>query len=434
MASPALLSLISLAAAAAGAELTVPEAIAAALRDNPRIASGRARVESRRAEARARALAGFPTLSVSGLATATNDPLVAFGMRLQERSVVASDFDPARLNSADVIGGLGVGAQASLPLYAGGRIAAGKGAGLARAAAEEAEQRARRQQLALAVVAAYFGASVAQEALEAARDALDDAREIERLVQARVAQYLQGRSEEARASAFRAKAEAELVAAQQRLGDARDELELLVGEKARGASLSSPLTPEGSAPEDGGRKERPDVEAARQGELAARADAAAARSAELPQVGVQLRGGALWGGGSALGAFATAGLEARWDLFSPARGAEVEAAQGAAAAATALRRWTELQAEVDLSKARRATHLARARAAAAREALDAARIARDLSRARHGEGLLPLTNLLDTEAALTASRLALLEAQLSERVGRAQLERALGWPVEGVGE
>lgn len=434
MASPAFTSLLVLAAAAAEAELTVAEAISAALQDNPGLAAGRARVESRRAEARARALAGLPTLSVSGLATATNDPLVVFGMRLQERSVAASDFDPARLNSAEVIGALGAAAQASLPVYAGGRLTADRGASAARAAAEEAEQRARRQQLALAVVAAYFGARVAEEALAAAREALEDAREIERLVAARVAQDMQQRSEAARASAFRAKAEAELVAAQQRAGDARDELALLVGDGAHSARLASPLAPEGPAPEESSARERPDVAAARQQELAARAEVAVARSAGYPQVGVQVRGGALWGGGSALGAFATAGLEARWDLLSPTRGAQVEAAQGAAAAAAAQRRWTELQAEVDLVKARRATRLTRARAAAAREALDAARAARDLSRARHREGLLPLTDLLDAETALTAARLTLLEARLAERMGWAQLQRALGRPVEGVGE
>lgn len=433
MASPALFSVIALAAGAAGAELTVAEAISAALRDNPQLAAGRAQVESRRAEARARSLAGLPTLSVSGLATATNDPLIAFGMRLQERSVTAVDFEPVRLNSANVIGALGVGAQASLPLYAGGRLAADRRASAARAAAEEAEQRARRQQLALAVVAAYFGARIAEEALSAAREGLEDARGIERLVQARVGRDLQQPSEAARASAFRASAEAELVAAEQRLGDARDELSLLVGQRARGARLASPLAPESAAPEDARAGERPDVEAAAQQEMAARAGAAAARSTWFPQVAVLLRGGALWGGGTALGAFATAGLEARWDLLSPSRGAQVEAAQGAAAAAAALRRWTALQAEIDLAKARRATRLARARSAAAREALDAARVARDLSQARHREGLLPLTDLLEAQTALTTARLSVLEAELAERLGLAQLQRALGLPIEGVG-
>jgi outer membrane protein len=284
MASPALFSVLALAAGAAGAELTVAEAISAALRDNPQLAAGRAQVESRRAEARARSLAGLPTLSVSGLATATNDPLIAFGMRLQERSVTAVDFEPVRLNSADVIGVLGVGAQASLPLYAGGRLAADRRTSAARAAAEEAEQRARSQQLALAVVAAYFGARIiAEEALSAAREGLEDARGIERPVQARVGRDLQQPSEAARASAFRASAEAELVVAEQRLGDARDELSLLVGQRARGARLASLLAPESFAIEDARTGERPDVEAAAQQEVAARAGAAAARSAWFPQ-------------------------------------------------------------------------------------------------------------------------------------------------------
>lgn len=433
-----LLSVLLLAAVSAGGEasaaeeLTVAEAVAQALRENPSLAAGAAQVEARRSEARARARAWLPRLSIGGQATATNDPLAAFGMRLQERDVEAEDFDPDRLNSADVIGSLGAFGQIEMPLFSGGRLRAGSAAGRAAAAAEEAQQAHRRRQLAVQVVGAYFRVQLTERQRGYSQQLRDDARETEQFIAARVREDLLPRSELARASAFRAQAEADLVAATQRGSDARDELVLLVGERGRDALLTSPVelapSPERSA------LERADVQAARAQEQAAASQADGAGAAWWPQVGVQVRGGTLWGGGSALGAFATANLAAQWDLYAPTRGAEIEAARSAAAAAAHSRRWIEAQARTELERARRAVTAARARVQAAREALVAARTARDLRRARHREGLLPLTDLLDAEGAVAAAESGLLEAQFAERLGWAQLELALGQPIEGVGK
>ncbi len=410
-------------------ELTVADAVAQALRENPSLASGAAQVDARRAEARARARARLPKLSVIGQATVTNDPLAAFGMRLQERNVKGADFDPARLNSKDLLGSLGVLGQLDVSLFTGGRLTAMREAGQSAAAAEEAQQAFRRRQLAVSVVGAYFRVQLTERQRGYSRQILEDARETERLVEARVRETLLPKSELARAQAFRALADAEVVAAEQRQADARDELVLLVGDAARAAVLNSPVE---VASQEGTTRERPDVRAAHEQERAARSQVEAARAAWWPQLGAQVRGGALWGGGSALGGFATAGLAVQWDVWAPTRSADIEAAASAATAAEQSRRWVEAQAHTDAQKARRAVSSAQARVKAAREALDSAQTARDLRRARHREGLLPLTDLLDAEGAMVAAQAGLLDAQFTERVGRAQLELALGQPIEGV--
>jgi len=65
-------------------------------------------------------------------------------------------------------------------------------------------------------------------------------------------------------------------------------------------------------------------------------------------------------------------------------------------------------------------------------AVSASEQARDLRQARHRQGLVPLTELLDAETGLTSARALLLRSALQARLARAELEHASGQPVEGV--
>jgi outer membrane protein TolC len=69
---------------------------------------------------------------------------------------------------------------------------------------------------------------------------------------------------------------------------------------------------------------------------------------------------------------------------------------------------------------------------AAREAVTASESARALRQARYRQGLLPLSDVLDAESALAGARTLLLRSLFETRIARAQLELALGLPVEGV--
>lgn len=431
--TPLLLTVVLLAAPAPaeqGPALTVHDAVALALQQNPTAAAGRAETEAREAEAQAASAARLPTAALTAQAMGTNDPLNALGMKLQERNAAAADFAPDALNHPGIVGAVGLGGEAQVPLYAGGKLDASREAGAARAQASAAEQKYRRQQLAVQVVGAYFRAQLAEQGVRDAQDTLNDALGTERFAKARVQQDLMLKSDAARASAFRAQAESTLVSARQRLADARGDLALLVGEQARSATLNSAV--DEAAAVIGGPSVRGDVEAARLDEQAARANVEVARSALRPSVAIQVRGGALWNGGSAVGAFATAGLGGRWDFLNPSQHGAARAAEAQASAAAEMRRWAEARAANELESARRGVESAHARVLAAREAVDAAVTSRDLRQARHREGLLPLTELLDAEVALTGARAALLDAQFAERFGRAQLALALGGSIEGV--
>jgi outer membrane protein TolC len=389
-------------------------------------------VEAARADAAA-ARAGFlPTVQLSARGVRTDEPMMAFGVRLDQARITMQDFDPARLNDPAAVSALGAGVSVTQPIFAGGRIVAGRRAMAAQADAEAASHARRAQEIAAAVLEAYFGVQVAGEGLRYAEDLLTQARETERLVAARNREGLALDADLARATAFRAQAEAERAAAAQRLASARSALVLLAGDEVRDAVLATPVDAGPAAASGAAAGERPDLAAARHRRDAARAGVAIARGSLLPELGAQasletLRTPSLDEGAS----WYTLGFVARWQLSLPdAR--RLEAAGARARAAEAALAWQAREAAREADEGRRAVETADARVRSAAEAVAASESARALRAARHRQGLLPLTDLLDAEAGLAGARALLLASRLDARVARARLALALGNPVEGL--
>ena len=421
---------LALAAPAAAADLPLDAAVRAAWKHNLGLAAADAQVEAARADAGAASAAAYPTLSAQARAVRTDEPVGAFGLRLDQGRITAQDFAPARLNDPPAITGIGAGVTLTQPIFAGGRISAGRRALGAAADAEAATRERRAQELALGVVEAYFGAQAAAEGLRHADDLLAQARETERFVASRSAHGLALDADVARATAFRASAEAERAAAAQRVETARSALVLLAGDDAAGATLTTAVDgPTAPLPTGG---DRPDLRAARLHRDAAHAGVAAARGALLPEVAAQasletMRTRELDTGTS----WYTVGLVARWQ-FGVADVRRVSAARARARAAEDALGWREREARRDADEARRAVDTAAARARSAEEAVAASESARTLRTARHRQGLLPLTDVLDAESGLAGARALLLAARLEARIARARLALALGTSVEGI--
>lgn len=433
--APAFAACLLLLPGSARAEgLDLASAIRAAWRENPGLAAGASQVEAARADAAAARAGHWPVLGLQARGVRTDEPVGAFGLKLDEARIEAADFSPDRLNHPAAVGMVGFGASVTVPIYAGGRISAGSRAASAQADAEAQSQERRRQEVALAVVNAYFGAQVAEQGLRYAEDVRSHARETESFVASRSAQGLALDADVARATAFRAQAEAELASARQRLASARSALALLAGDAARDAALTTPVAvarPAAPAADAALPLDRPDLRAARLRADAAEAGIAAARGSLLPEIfgqaSVETARSALDQGGR----WSTLALVARWQLSL----GEVEglrAAQARAAAAGSARRWQELQADREVAEARRAVETADSRVASAEEAVAASESARALRLARHRQGLLPLTEVLDAEAGLAGARTLLQKSRLDARVARAESQLALGQPIEGV--
>lgn len=433
MQSPWLLAFLAPTLVVAQTEpLTLATAIRKAWSHQAGLQAGEALVAKAQAEAQSYRDLRLPTLTFQAGLQRTDEPMMAFGMKLNQARIGPMDFWPDRLNHPDPMTGGGANLTLAQPLYAGGRIRAAQQAGEAMAASERAAQAHRRQQVALAVVQAYFGSQAAEQGLRYAEDTLRQAQETERFVAARVEQGLMLPSEGARAKAFRAQAEAGVAEARQRLASARSALSLLLGGEAIPETLATPLEPS-LDPLPEGMGIRGDLEALRRQAEAAQAGARAALGVLKPELGLTASLGTArytWTEG---GNWSHIGLGAKW-TFNVSDLRKVQAARSTARAAELGLRWHEQQAQRDVEEARRAVTTAEARLAAAREAVAASESVRTLRTARHREGLLPLVEVLDAESGLSGARLLLLASLLESRISRAQLALALGQPIEGVKE
>jgi len=287
-----------------------------------------------------------------------------------------------------------------------------------------------QRQVALDAVRAYFSVRAAEDALAYAEDALRTARDTESFVKARVAQDVLLPSEGSRSTAYRAQAEAERAAAVRQLAQARTGFVLLVGQEPPPGSLVTPLVPP-EASSSPAVEERPELRAARAGVDAQTAAADEAHGRLWPTLLLQggvaterasLSEGNTWGMGF---------LILRWS-GSVAAFKTADSADAARAAAEARRVGQERALAAELEEAHASVAASSAALEAARTAVSASEQARDQRQARHRQGLVPLTDLLDAETGLTSARALLLRSALQARLARAELEHASGQPVEGV--
>ncbi len=90
--------------------LTVAVAIRKAWADQAGLRAGQAMVESRQAEAEGFRDLRLPTLTLRAQGVRTNEPMQAFGIKLNQARIGAADFNPLSLNHPNPIGAYGAGA------------------------------------------------------------------------------------------------------------------------------------------------------------------------------------------------------------------------------------------------------------------------------------------------------------------------------------
>ena len=165
---------------------------------------------------------------------------------------------------------------------------------------------------------------------------------------------------------------------------------------------------------------------------AAHEGAQAASGTVLPEIGLELGAGTLFHSSNEKGSWTWAAVGLKWKVFSAPDLAKARVARAQERAAADLRFFKQQQAEHEVRVAREAVTAAESRCASARESLAAAGEARRLREARYREGMAPLIEVLDAEAAVQGARTLLLQSLFDLRVSRAGLDLALGNPIEGV--
>lgn len=432
----AIAGLIGGAAAPAGAQLTLSEALR--LADNKaypnRIAAGNANAQSAQAIAPMKGI--LPSLRFEGGYVRTTDPIGVFGTILRQRSVSQANFDPQRLNYPDAIGNYQTGVVLEQPLF-NADAWAGRRAALDAASAVTSQQEWTRLSTRVDVVRAYYGAILAAEQLNTLRVAARAAHAHVSQAESMVRQGLVTKSDALLASVRAGEVDVQLAEASAAASSAKRQLDVALGGTARDVQLTLPdalPSAQGIVSYAAGDTaalpagDRADVDAASHALKAARADYQRARSVYLPRLNSFARYDwnsekTIFGGDRSW----TIGVMVAWNPFTGASEiADVRTKAANARVARAQSEAASAQAQLDLEQSRSNLSVALERVAIAeRSAAQSAEAHRIVSRKYEG-GIATVVELLDAQAAETQSALAFSNARYAAVVAAAERLRALG--------
>jgi len=406
--------------------LTLAEAVQLALNKNPEFASAQQRVTAARAALRQADATFWPHVRVSENYAASDNPVQAFMMTLNQRAFsLNADF-----NHPDNTENLNTKLLATYPLYNGGSDLAARQAARLGAEARANSTDAARNDLVFEVTRSFYTIGKARRfvsAAEAAVASMDSNRSLasNRFVQGTVLKN-------------------DLLDADVRLAEARENLVLasnalaiseIIFRNVLGVGETGNVTAvevEFHAPPDSVTgppdiSPRPELLAAQKVVAAAERQVRVAVGGHLPRVNAF--------GSYDLDSADTRRFEDSWlagvsvelDVFDGflTRGKVAEARANLDAAREELRR-TELALQLEAREAQLNLQEARARLETSGQTVSQAEESEQITKARYGNGLALLTQLLDADTALTSARQRRVAAEADYEIARAALDKALG--------
>jgi NodT family efflux transporter outer membrane factor (OMF) lipoprotein len=399
-----------------------------ALDQNLDLAAALARVEQARAAARSAGAQLLPSFDASAQASRQRQSLES------PTGAIASNFPGYDLNQS--LYGAGAAASWEIDLFGGLRRAAD--AASAEAQAAEAARMGTRISVAADAADAYLRIRGDQTRIAVAVEQVSTNAQLLDLVQRRFAQGLASDREVAQAEALLAGARASLPPLRIDLEAQLNRLDVLMGVQpgtyatalSEAAAIPSAPAITDAAPIDVLRR-RPDIIAAERRLAAANARIGAAIAEYYPKFSIS----GLLGFESSTpenlfraSTFQPQGLFGmRWRLFDFGKiDAQVAAARGAEAEALALYRQSVLRAAEDVENAFTALVQLEAHVTELERESAALERARDLSQAAFEGGVIPLTDVLDTNRQKLAAESALAQAQVDVARAAVSAFRALG--------
>jgi outer membrane protein len=414
--------------------LTRAEAVASAASHHPRMEAAASREDAAAQKIR-QARSGFmPHLTVIERFASTNNPMWAFGTRLNQERITLLDFDPDRLNDPDPIDNFTTTVSVRWPLYDSGRTI--HGLRQARQGAAAAAQRTRQTlQTAMAEAArAYDGWLLARKRLQTIEHAIALARAHEKMIDDRYRTGLVVKSDLLRAGLRRSELEQQYLTAQSALAIAAARLNAAMGRNPSTSwtpadGLTADKAPSGTLAEWESKAlaHRPEIAELAHHEAAAQSEIDKRKSACLPGISLfgdyEIHTEAFDDTGNNY----TVGAMAQWDLFTGGRrGARIEEARAALCELEARRR--ELAAGIAVQireaylSAQSAWHRIPLAAAGVARADEALRIVAD----RYQNDLVTVVDLLEAQSAAEKARFDHLQTIHDYRSARVQLLLAAG--------
>ena len=418
--------LCALALAAPAAEpWTLDQAIRHALTNSPdariaqhRIAAAQAGLDQARA-------AFSPQLQFQSSYVRTDNPMLAFGSILNQRSFSETlDFNNVPDQDNANFRGL-----LTMPLYAGGRNVAARDGARANTEAARHEATAIRNTLEFEVARAFHTVSKTREFITATTAGAQAFETNLALANRRLNVGTLLKSDVLDVEVRLAQAREEAVRARNANALALRALRNLLGIEQGDLEIAdSAPTVSNAAPDSGDFQSRAELAASAQKIRAAEAETRRARSGYQPRVSafgsLDYDYGTVTDGS---GHSYTAGVLLQWDLWD---GHSTRAQRAAANAnletAREQQRRLRFSLNLELEQARLALREAGERLAVTAKSVAQAAESVDLTRSRFEQGLAISTQLIDAETALIAARVRRAEAEADQKIAIAAVRQALG--------
>jgi outer membrane protein len=427
-------SLLSLPLAAQQ-RLSLSEAVARALGNNPDLAIDAPGQQAARSEYKATRAGYLPRLDIEQSYLAGNNPVFVFGTLLTQRGFTAANFALPSLNNPDPVDNLQTRATVQQNIWDFGRTRDRREqAQLGVTIADQLHEEHKRQVL-LSVFSSYYAISLAGDALETARRALRSAESIEAQAKARVESGLAVEADLLRSRVHLSSAKQQEIQAVGQLEIAHAQLNRLMGNPlgepvgATAALVAKPIpmiSEESLLAEQ--KRLRPDYQnlltELRQAELAVRSRArerlpvlAGYTTWEADNPSLSDYGGNNW----------SAGITLRWNLFAGGSdAAQLEAARKRLDQKRLQLTAMESAMALEVRSARIQYNAAEQQVVAAQAAEAQSEEGLRILRNRYDAGLATMTDLLSAETARSSARTNLSQAVYLQRLRYAQVEYAAG--------
>jgi outer membrane protein TolC len=424
---------LSASQAAAQTPLTLDDAIAKALKQNP--ATRGAEAARREASERVRqARAGWlPRLDLTETWQRGNQPVFVFGSVLAQRSFTQANFAIDALNHPDPVSNFRTGFSVEQMVFDGIRTRSAQRSAAIGEAIADAGSRETAALLRLGVTRAFGEVLMAQANRAAAASALESAEEDVRRAERRRDAGLATEADVLAVKVHLAQIRERQITAASREAVARLQLNETMGEpldvrfELQLPAVAEADTPPAADLEAEALANRPDVIRAVSQERLAKEAMTSARSGFYPQAAIQgvyeFNGGTFSDRVSAW----TVGAVFRWNLFGGfADSAKLGEAKAAAERARADRERQEAAVRVDVRAAAARLDEARARVEVGRLAVAQARESQRIIRDRFDAGLAPVNDLLRSSMAVLDAESHQTAAAVDVLISAALLERARG--------
>lgn len=358
----------------------------------------------------------LPQVNLSYTGFTTNQPLNAFGFKLQQAQVQASDFNPAVLNNPGATSNVMTQLSVQQPLFNPDMTF------LRKAALKESEVYAfktqrTREAITMQVTNTYLQLEFAYEAVKVLQDALATVKEIYRFTNDRYQQGLLQRSDLLQVEVQVKTVETQLAEARSQISNISDQLSQLMNTEAGQVYSTEPVVLSVADYSDSVSTERSDIRAMNTAVSAYDLAIKSTRNSMLPKLNAfgnyQLNDKKVFGFGA--NAY-FAGIQLSWDIF--------KGNQAKNKAATQTLEKTKLQEQlqeqlqqgtVEIRKTKRQLEDTRYRISQQTTAAEQAEEALRIIRNRYNQGLVNTTDVLLAQNQLAQQKMLLAQAQFMQK-------------------